>query len=80
MSSHLTNTVSGLSQCIILLHSLPYFFFTYLPESQIKKNFLFIQTNSSTIFQLYRGGHFLAEETVVPGENHRHVASIDIRD
>jgi hypothetical protein len=31
----------------------------------------------STIFQLYRGGHvLLVEETGVPGENHRPVASI----
>jgi hypothetical protein len=32
-------------------------------------------TPLSTIFQLYRGGQLLVEETDVPGENHRHVAS-----
>ena len=29
----------------------------------------------STIFQLYRGGQLLMEETGVPGENHRSFAS-----
>jgi hypothetical protein len=33
-------------------------------------------TPLSTIFQLYRGSQFLlVEETGVPGENHRYVAS-----
>jgi hypothetical protein len=32
-------------------------------------------TPLSTIFQLYRGGHFLVEETGRPGENNRPVAS-----